>query len=308
MISSSVTSSASFLIVILTLSCNVICSNSSSWLNSLEKMEKSNRLLTRDLTYFNIDNFSTTEDELDTERIVGGKYARKNQFPFMAAVHRMMGRGMVSQCGGTIISPRWVLTAGHCVASKPPSQFLVVFGVIDKSGMGYNYYHGPGLSMMTKKVVVHPGYKPSVNDIGLLYMPRNIPFSENIQPIQLAGHNDIRETFANRMAIVIGWGKDRSTGTGTKRLKYASLPIISNSECSSFWGITYKHVCTAANYGQDACQGDSGGPLIVFENGVPLQVGIVSYGDVNCPSNKPGVFSRCTGYIDWISSATGRHF
>ncbi|XP_043256675.1 collagenase-like [Colletes gigas] len=252
--------------------------------------------------------FPVTEEDLNPDRIVGGMYARRNQFPFMAVVHRLLGRGMISQCGGTIISHRWVLTAGHCVADQP-RQFLVVFGDIDKSRVGYNFYQGPGTSMMTDSGFLHPHFSPTINDVGLLYMPRDIPFGEAIQPIHLAGKDDTYESFNGRMGTVIGWGKDRSKSTGTRRLKYATIPIISNSKCSMTWGITSnKHICTAAGYKKDACQGDSGGPLIVLEDGVPVQIGIVSYGDASCPSSKPGVFSRVTGYIDWIQEATGIRF
>lgn len=109
------------------------------------------------------------------DRIVGGYYAKRQQFPFMAVIHRLMGRGMVSQCGGSIISHRWVLTAGHCVGTNP-ARFLLVFGIIDKSGVGYDYYNGRGLSMMTEESYLHPNFDPSLNDIGLLRMPQRIPF------------------------------------------------------------------------------------------------------------------------------------
>ncbi|XP_076245986.1 chymotrypsin-2 [Calliopsis andreniformis] len=254
--------------------------------------------------------FPITEDDFNTDnRIVGGYYARRNQFPFMAVVHRLIGGGVVAQCGGSVISHRWVLTAGHCVGTNP-SRFLLVFGIIDKSGIGYDYYDGPGLAMITDEAYLHPNFDPTINDVGLLRTPYNIPFGENIQPIQLAGFNDIDPTnFANRMGIVIGWGKDGPSGLPTRKLKFAVLPIISDYECKSYWSITVrKHACTAAGYGQDACQGDSGGPLIVLESGTPLQIGIVSYGDGYCPSDKPGVFSRVTGYIDWIQKLTGLNF
>ena len=243
------------------------------------------------------------EEGLDADRIFGGRYAKQNQFPFIAVVHRLMGGGLIAQCGGTIISHRWVLTAGHCV-SYGTHQFLVVLGVTDQSDVGYNFYQGPGIAMTTDQAFLHPDFSSSINDVGLLLMPRNIPFSRSIQPVQLAGTNEIGTSFANKNGIVIGWGKDGPTGVGTIRLKYATLPIISNYDCGTFWDVTDRHVCTAAGYGRDACQGDSGGPLIIYELGVPLQIGIVSYGDADCPSSKPGVFSRITGYIDWIEEVT----
>lgn len=53
-------------------------------------------------------------------------------------------------------------------------------------------------------------------------------------------------------------------------------------------------------------KGDSGGPLIVFESDdEPVQVGIVSYGDSDCPSTRPSVFTRVSAYNSWIKKVTG---
>ncbi|CAL4166079.1 unnamed protein product, partial [Meganyctiphanes norvegica] len=52
-----------------------------------------------------------------TNRIVGGKEALKNRYPWMVLI--MMKRfGMVNQCGGSLINTRYVLTAGHCTYSE----------------------------------------------------------------------------------------------------------------------------------------------------------------------------------------------
>lgn len=117
----------------------------------------------------------TKTEDSDAERIVGGSYAQPGQFPFMAVVHQLRGEGIVAQCGGTILSQRWVLTAGHCVADQPHT-FFVIFGDIDQSGIGYDFYQGPGIAMMTNEGALHPDYQPTINDVGLLYMPQDIPF------------------------------------------------------------------------------------------------------------------------------------
>ncbi|XP_006618064.1 chymotrypsin-like protease CTRL-1 isoform X1 [Apis dorsata] len=287
------TSINSFLFVLVALNTNVLCAP--AW-NALPKINE-----------WNSPNNHTSYDqidELDEDRIFGGEYAMQNQFPFMAVVHQLKGNGRISQCGGTIISSRWVLTAGHCVASGP-HQFLVVFGTRDKTGIAYNFYQGPGVAMLTTQAVLHPEYRTTMNDIALLYMPQNIPFGNNIRPIQFVGNR--YNTYADKTGMVIGWGKDGPTGTGTKRLKYAAVPIISNYECSMYWPVTEAHVCTSAAYDEDACQGDSGGPLIVMKNRKPFQIGIVSYGDGNCPSSKPGVFTRVSSFVDWIEEVTNIH-
>ncbi|XP_015589157.1 chymotrypsin-like protease CTRL-1 [Cephus cinctus] len=239
------------------------------------------------------------------DKVVGGTLAQEGQFPWMAVIHQLLGAGRISMCGGTIISIRWILTAGHCIANGP-TNFNVILGIVDKSGIGYDYNEGAGLSMYTTQGALHPQYGMGVNDIALLYLPQDIPFNEKIQPIRLAGQAKAQQTFEGSTAYVFGWGLD---GTGytenQKHLKYGALPIISNAQCMQFWSINDGNICTAPSTGSDACQGDSGGPLIVWEQNQPLQIGIVSFGDTDCPSRRPGVFTKVAAFSNWIAQVTG---
>ncbi|XP_034937801.1 chymotrypsin-like protease CTRL-1 [Chelonus insularis] len=230
--------------------------------------------------------------------------AMNGQFPWMAVIHQMKGNYKIHICGGTVISVRWVLTAGHCI-EKRPRKFLVVFGDVDRSNIGYETYHGKGIAMITTSGVIHSDYRKTVNDIALLYMPRDIPFSARIQPIKLAGKYDEFNTYVGWTSYVFGWGLDGITNNVQRRLKFGRIPIISNKECSKKWKVSDSVLCTAAGTGVDACQGDSGGPLIVYKDNQYVQIGIVSYGDSDCPSTLPGVFTKISFYHRWIRSVTG---
>lgn len=176
--------------ILVALSGNVLCAPPWNALPEINGWNSANNRTSYDREYAHrsrtkekIHNaFTKKIDELDEDRIFGGEYAKQNQFPFMAVVHQLMGNGRVSQCGGTIISSRWVLTAGHCVASGP-YQFLVVFGTRDKTGIAYNFYQGPGVAMLTTQAVLHPKYRTTMNDIALLHMPQNIPFGSKTSEI-----------------------------------------------------------------------------------------------------------------------------
>jgi secreted trypsin-like serine protease len=61
----------------------------------------------------------------------------------------------------------------------------------------------------------------------------------------------------------------------------------------------------------DTCEGDSGGPLEIKLYGqsklIPFLVGITSFG-IGCATNKPGVYTRVSSYIDWIESVVNETF
>jgi len=93
-------------------------------------------------------------------------------------------------------------------------------------------------------------------------------------------------------------------GGTTVILREVTVPIISNTQCSTYYdGITARMLCAyVEGGGKDSCQGDSGGPAVVDG---PLLVGIVSWGIGCARPNYPGVYTRVSSVYSWICSNSG---
>ncbi|MEM7345319.1 MAG: serine protease, partial [Chloroflexota bacterium] len=107
-------------------------------------------------------------------------------------------------------------------------------------------------------------------------------------------------------------GRLTFNGISPDKLRQVSIPIVSESICSSpssYGGLLTEDMLCAGllSGGKDACQGDSGGPLVVSEgtNGRWLQVGIVSWGQGCAQPQKYGVYSRVANLNAWVETHTG---
>lgn len=109
------------------------------------------------------------------------------------------------------------------------------------------------------------------------------------------------------MINLAGWGRIDSGALPT-HLMEVSKDIISNAACSGFWnGITNRMFCTLVEQGRDSCNGDSGTAVTRVQDGVRIQVGIVSFGSSVCgDGSRPAVYVRIENPAirDWIRSLT----
>ena len=87
------------------------------------------------------------------------------------------------------------------------------------------------------------------------------------------------------------------------------LPLITNAECNSIYGIVGDGVvCMDTAGGKGTCNGDSGGPLGHYDEARErwVEYGIVSFGaSSGCEVGYPAGFTRTEYYLDWIKQQAG---
>ena len=218
-------------------------------------------------------------------RIVGGSAADPAQHPWQVLLEP---NGYL--CGGSVVHPRLVLTAAHCVTDDDGGVFPA-----ETIGAYLNRRNAEsgGLALDVQDVHVAPGYDPVTvaDDYALLTLGSPAPSSSIIK---IAGAGEESVWASGRPATVSGFGATSEGGPSSPVLKQVTLPLRPDADCARVYSDydVDRMLCSGAfELGQDSCQGDSGGPLTVTSTQGRRLVGVVSYGN-GCGAGDPGVYVK----------------
>ncbi|XP_028171689.1 serine protease snake-like [Ostrinia furnacalis] len=249
------------------------------------------------------------------ELIIGGEDATRGEFPHMAAIGwANFDGGYDFNCGGSLLSRRFVLTAGHC--SKDPRARDPAPAVVRLGDQNIDSRVNDGadpIDVPIRHIHTHPDYKSPVkyNDIALIELATDVVFEDAIRPACLWTKDGFRDY---EKAIATGWGvKDVVTKETSKELQKVSLSLLQNEQCDPLlnhnrnWkGFVPQQMCAGElRGGKDTCQGDSGSPIQAASKQNPCIfyiLGVTSFGKQCGKTGQPAIYTRVSSYVDWIES------
>ncbi|XP_068267451.1 chymotrypsin-like protease CTRL-1 isoform X1 [Nyctibius grandis] len=233
-----------------------------------------------------------------SERIINGQNAVPGSWPWQVSLQTRSGSHF---CGGSLINENWVVTAAHCEFNT--YSHVVVLGQYDRSASAESVQ-----VKTVSKAVTNPSWNPTTlnNDITLLKLSSPAQLGPRVCPVCLPPANLALST--NLRCVTTGWGRTNPNSQALAvRLQQVTLPLISQSQCTQYWGtrITSSMLC-AGGAGASSCQGDSGGPLVYQNGNVWTLIGIVSWGTTNCNVRTPAIYTRVSQFRNWIDSVVAR--
>ena len=241
------------------------------------------------------------QQQLEKEpRIINGLQTPPNRYPYATSLQHSNEHF----CGGALIAPDVMITAGHCN------------GQLSLNGISYNVIVGrhdltnlnQGTNVRIKQEFRHPTYNPDTVDNDFNIVILNDQVSQKV--LKVNQYSYIPSTSKKEALTVIGYGDTdirSSISTSSNVLMETTVYGMSNNECEQSSGIVFtewgvpvltnlqggitNNMLCALGEDTDACQGDSGGPLILKGEGEEEEdvlVGIVSWGLGCADNNFPG--------------------
>lgn len=232
-------------------------------------------------------------------QVIGGSTAPAGAYPGVVA---LLFKGIPSTadafyCGGTLVGPRHVLTAAHCVDFLPAGDVEVLVGTQSLASGGQR--------LAVTATVIHPQWDPNqvVSDVAVLTLAAPV---SGIAPVPFVSAERAEDLLAPEGGTVriAGWGQSATAGTDLfpTELQHAAANLAVQV-CS---GPTV--MCTlppgAPSAPTGVCFGDSGGPLFSerLVGGRRVQVGVAGFVTaVPCATpGSPDGFARLAVLGSWV--------
>ncbi|XP_005095429.1 transmembrane protease serine 9 [Aplysia californica] len=241
-------------------------------------------------------------------RIVGGSVAAPGELPWQAGLEWL---GLLI-CGATVISPQWLLSAGHCFTTPVESAwaFTVLLDLVNRTVVS------PSHRRNVEKYVLHPRFDNVTYDHDLALIKLDKPLDLVGMGIRPACLPSSGQGFTGSNCIASGWGTvQEGSDIKEKVLRKVDVVVQNRRACARSLSSTYFksfHICAGSPEGsKDSCKGDSGGPLVC-----PVQVtsdsqvhwtlaGVISTGFGCGRLGKFGIYMQVGRYLGWIHRVTG---
>ncbi len=245
-------------------------------------------------------------------QIIGGTDAVAGAWPNIAVLLRsnQLDPSLARFCGGTLIAPRVVLTAAHCVVSGgrtiAATSINVAVGARTLSAIQ------PVDRLPVTAIYANPLYTGAVSgyDVALLILGTALTAT----PMPLV--TDANMPADGSTLSIAGWGSTSPYPLGSDpvpthffdALQEALIILRAAGICAapSAYGALYIDALMFCASGPgdtpvtDSCQGDSGGPITALIDGTRTLIGDTSWGDGCGQSDSPGVYTRLTSVLPWI--------
>jgi trypsin len=222
--------------------------------------------------------------ELPEQRIVGGELAAPGAYPSYAIPDFSDGL-----CGATLIHSDILISAAHCEGVFVGNNIYI----------GGNQLSGSDAveTLFATAERIHPSFNNPIqfsNDVMLIKLSQ-----ASQAPLVLLNTNANIPADSESVKI-IGFGTTQEDGSVSDDLREVNVNVVDFLTCNSNYDgqIDDNSMICAAAIGKDSCQGDSGGPLL---NQQGTLIGTVSFGEGCAKEGKPGIYSRISSLMDFIS-------